>query len=138
MNPAEDRKLLTISLYRSHWGRSRDDDAQSIFINPLLAKKFPILNRLGIHTKGTTMLTDGMNSEDASWRKMSAFQPFVTCIVFEEDETPRGWKLWHVAPNVGHEKGLLMVDILWFLDQIGTAWILGSEDFKEWEGSDSG
>lgn len=118
--------------YRSHWGRARKDAEHRIVVNPLLAKEFPVLTRTGVFDK-KALLSEHMLQENASWRLMSPFQPFVNVLVCEGDHTDgKSWRRG-VIPKPWGSKGLLMDELFNNLGRFGAfAWMAGSEDFEDW------
>lgn len=133
--PGTEKEMSTMpERYKCHWGRSRLDDDHRIFVNPLLAKIFPVLSRTGVHRhRSQEALPESMRDEKASWRCMSPFQPFVDALVVEGERGRAGnWRIC-VAARPSDCTGLLMDELLRHLNYVGDlAWIPGSEEFEEW------
>ncbi|KAM3414067.1 hypothetical protein BST61_g10727 [Cercospora zeina] len=120
--------------YRAHWGRTRTDvNKYRVFVNPLLAKVFPILSPTG--TWNGLDMPPGMQNRGASWKNMLLTQPPVALLIFKCNRTERVWEytalhtFYAAYPGSG-----LSGRNLW--DRIGNEskrmWITGSEHWKEY------
>lgn len=133
------------TIYPSHWGKTRHDaGAYHVFVNPLLLRLFPVLDKNGIYYKQETKdLPTPAQNETASWRGMFFVQPPVNWMAVEwdsgssDDEDDEGthpadWTINSVV-KASDAKGLTMQELFWRLEGIGRpAWIEGREMWEEY------
>ena len=136
--PNRDRMPKT---YPSHWGKTRDDAGRyRVFLNPLLAKIFPVLRKDGIYwQEQMENPPPAIKDAAASWRSMYFTQPPVNCLAVEYDcagEESRGdWSVTPIEKDPAM-KGLTMTYFFGRLLQIGRpAWIEGRHMWEEYDGA---
>ncbi|PPJ49985.1 hypothetical protein CBER1_04735 [Cercospora berteroae] len=98
LNPERNRPICgeygteTYVQYRAHWGQTRQDvNKYRVFVNPLLAELFPILNPRGTWNSLGDPPSGMMNSK-ASWRRMYLTQPPVAQLFIKSNRSDRLWE----------------------------------------------
>lgn len=138
--------------YQAHWGKQRvDANKYRVFINPLLAKHFPVLTRNGVFC-GQTFddLSPAMQDPAASWRRMLITQPAIDTLLlqWDYDSTQPNGSVRRASSNGGwiidiffkgpFDAGITAEHMLKRLQRTkGIAWIEGSEKWKDWQGAGS-
>jgi len=132
--------------YKAHWGHTRTDVGKfRVFVNPLLAKAFPVLGEGGVYSgEKFVELPTAMQRPRASWQGMFFTQPPINLLELwrntghEATVTEGRLSTWSIRP-VGtlppESPGLRMRDLFHVLEKSGrSAWIEGRDDWEEWAG----
>lgn len=144
--------------YASHWGRTRYDIGRyRVFVNPLLAKVFPVLRASGLYDPDEDIMSrKGMGHPKASWRSMYFTQP-PSCFLAveydgqgghadddedeeEDDYDPavnKGWTVMSVrAQDLDSKPFITMARLAEDLSDVRRfAWIEGREMWRPWTGA---
>ncbi|KAF2213665.1 hypothetical protein CERZMDRAFT_83794 [Cercospora zeae-maydis SCOH1-5] len=130
--------LKTHVRYLAHWGRTRTDvNKYRVFVNPLLAKLFPILSPTG--TWNGPDIPPGMQNREASWRKMLLTQPPVALIFIKCSRVERVWEL-HMLHTFHTDSPVSGLSGRHLWHRLGgeskRMWITGSEHWEEYRGAE--
>lgn len=133
--------------YVAHWGQSRVDGGKfQVFINPMLAKRFPIISRDMVKAGPVYAIGGGMDNPAASWKKMLITQPPINTMFLEWDHDSdihrvyrdRGWSVVPMNRFPGSH-GITAADLIEHMPRqtTGFVWIEGSEFWQKFVGLES-
>lgn len=133
--------------YVPHWGQTRLDRKKfRIFVNPILAKRFPIICAGSVKAGPVYAVGDGMNHPYASWKKMLITQPPINTMFLRWKHEYDGVRLyrskgWSLVPMtcLPGSHGITALDLMDSMprDTSGFVWIEASERWCKFQGLES-